>query len=579
MKRCPRCHLPFENALTTCVFDGSTLERIPDPRIGTTIADRYLVGQVIGEGGMATVYEATNKVTGKTVAVKVMNPLLASDPVVRERFRREAKNAQKLTHPNIIEIFDQGDTEDGTAFIAMERLHGAPLSATIGARTMTLRRALHIMVQCARGIARAHDLDVIHRDIKPDNIFLCHREDGSDLVKLLDFGIARSRHDSRLTGQGELFGTPQYMAPERIKSSDTGPSADLYAFGVVFYELLTGELPFDAPDIATFFVKHLRDIPGKPSAKNPEVPEELDALVLSMLAKEPDQRPVDGHRIQSILLGILEKLALDAPPSPETLSESSGPRITLEPASPDVWKRRTSLCDEMLALAYGQKEAAPSELLDVLANIHELVARHDYAKAAHADARHAVEDAEQRGRDKRLQLGFAVDQLGQDASRAKEESRAAAALVVAARAADAELPKALPALQKELLFWEGRCAFREPSADLAAAYEALGKTIRDWLESRANVAVLEAATAGKEARVSDIDFQIRELRAALARAEQEAEDERAREEARARELEATRELVERELQAEMQKFCLPLKQRQELRPLFRELEGGEGAHA
>lgn len=563
----------FENAARSCVFDGTPLDMIADVRIGTLIAGKYLVGEVLGEGGMATVYAATQKVTGKSIALKVMHPMLATDDVVRERFRREAKNAQKLTHPNIIEIYDQGDTEDGTAYIAMERLHGAPLSATIGSRTMTLPRALRIMVQLARGIARAHDLDVVHRDIKPDNIFLCVRDDGTELVKILDFGIAKSRHDSRLTGQGELFGTPQYMAPERIKNAEVGPAADLYALGVVFFELLTGELPFDAPDIATFFVKHLRDAPPSAAAKNPEVSPELDALVNALLAKEPGQRPVDGHRIQTTLLEILTSLSLDAPPSPETLTESSGPRLTLEPASGvDAWKKRIDVFEEMLVLAFGSKDEAPRELDALLDGVRGLVDEHGALAERQAEARRAVERIVHEGREKRLQLGFAVDSLGQDASRAKEDAREASAMLESAKLADAAFPARMKALGKDLLFWEGRAAFRDPSADLASAYAALAAAQNDWLGARATIAAREKALAAKEARVSDIDFQIRELRAVLAKVEDAVDNEREAEEAHARALGERVETLEKSLLAEIQKFCMPLRKRQELRPLFRELE-------
>ena len=563
----------FENAARSCVFDGTPLDAIADVRIGTLIAGKYLVGEVLGEGGMATVYAATQKVTGKSIALKVMHPMLATDDVVRERFRREAKNAQKLTHPNIIEIFDQGDTEDGTAYIAMERLHGAPLSATIGSRTMTLPRALRIMVQLARGIARAHDLDVVHRDIKPDNIFLCVRDDGTELVKILDFGIAKSRHDSRLTGQGELFGTPQYMAPERIKNAEVGPAADLYALGVVFFELLTGELPFDAPDIATFFVKHLRDAPPSAAAKNPEVSPELDALVNALLAKEPGQRPVDGHRIQTTLLEILTSLSLDAPPSPETLTESSGPRLTLEPASGvDAWKKRVGVFDEMLVLAFGSKDEAPRELDALLDGVRSLVNEHGALADEHAESRRTVERIVHEGREKRLQLGFAVDSLGQDASRAKEEAREASAMLESAKLADTAFPTRMKALGKDLLFWEGRAAFRDPSTDLAAAYAALASAQNDWLGARATIAEREKTLAAKEARVSDIDFQIRELRAVLAKVEDAVDNEREAEEARERVLGERVESLEQSLLAEIQKFCMPLRKRQELRPLFRELE-------
>src|SRR3954470_21679908 len=256
MKTCEQCHLRYPNESTFCFVDGKPLVVLQDPRVGTLLAGRYVVEEVIGEGGMATVYRARHKLVDRPVAVKIMNPMLASDPIVRERFRREARSAQKLAHPNIIEIFDQGDTEDGTCYIVMELLRGESLAAVVSRGRLEVDRAIHVMIQIARGIARAHDLEVIHRDLKPENIFLCRRDDGSDLVKLLDFGIAKSRQDSRLTGQGELFGTPQYMAPERIMGNDTGGSSDIYALGIVFYEMLTSKLPFSANDVATFFIKH-----------------------------------------------------------------------------------------------------------------------------------------------------------------------------------------------------------------------------------------------------------------------------------------------------------------------------------
>lgn len=157
----------YPNEATYCFVEGSDLIELPDPRIGTVLAGRYLIEEVIGEGGMASVYRARHKLTDRQVAVKIMNPMLASDPIVRERFRREARSAQKLAHPNIIEIYDQGDTDDGTAFIVMELLQGESLAPVIQRGPLDVDRAIHIMIQIARGVARAHDLEIIHRDIKP----------------------------------------------------------------------------------------------------------------------------------------------------------------------------------------------------------------------------------------------------------------------------------------------------------------------------------------------------------------------------------------------------------------------------
>jgi serine/threonine-protein kinase len=210
----------------------------------------------------------------------------------------------------VIEIFDEGDTEDGTAYIVMELLHGCSLAHLIAEGPMDACRALPIMIQIARGIARAHDLGVVHRDLKPENIYVSSREDGSDLTKLLDFGIARSRTDSRLTNAGELFGTPQYMAPERVSSGDAGPNVDLYALGVIFFEMMTAELPFDAPDITTFLIKHLKEPPARPRSKNPDIPEPLEALILQLLEKEPKRRPVDAHRVETDLCGLAVELGV-----------------------------------------------------------------------------------------------------------------------------------------------------------------------------------------------------------------------------------------------------------------------------
>src|SRR5262249_7248819 len=159
----------------------------------------------------------------KPCAIKILNSDLAKDDTLRERFRREARNAQRISHPGIIEIFDQGETEDGAPFLAMELLEGVTLAEAITHDRLPLPRVLPIAIEMTRALARAHDFDIIHRDLKPENVFL----QANDRVKLLDFGIARSLGDTRITALGEVFGTPQYMAPERSETIDAGAPADL----------------------------------------------------------------------------------------------------------------------------------------------------------------------------------------------------------------------------------------------------------------------------------------------------------------------------------------------------------------
>src|SRR5262245_36964459 len=261
MKACPQCKLKYPADKATCFIDGAVLVEIQDARIGTTVVGRYLIEEVLGEGGMATVYRARHRLSDRTVAIKIMNVELAQNMVTQERFRREAKAAQKIAHPNIIEILEQGETGDGSLYLVMELLEGHTLAELMDRGKVPLERALPILIQIARALARAHDLEVIHRDLKPENIFLAKQPDGTEVVKLLDFGIARSMQDIRLTGSGEVFGTPQYMAPERITSTEAGPAADVYALGVMAFEMLTGRLPFQANDVATFFIQHMKEEP------------------------------------------------------------------------------------------------------------------------------------------------------------------------------------------------------------------------------------------------------------------------------------------------------------------------------
>ncbi len=572
MKICPQCKMRYPNEATYCFVEGSDLDVLPDPRIGTLLAGRYVIEEGIGEGGMASVYRARHKLTDKQLAVKIMNPMLASDAIVRERFRREARSAQKLAHPNIIEIFDQGDTEDGTAYIAMELLQGESLAQVISRGLFDIDRAVHVMVQIARGLARAHDLDVIHRDIKPENIFLCRRDDGSDLVKLLDFGIAKSRQDSRLTGQGELFGTPQYMAPERIIGRDPAAPSDIYALGVVFFEMLTGELPFNAPDVATFFVKHMEEPPPFVRSLNPRVNVMLEDLVQRMLAKNPDERPVDAHRVHQILLDVIREREAVAPPSAEDEMVISIPPVTLAAGPADQWARRVMVLERMLARAFGAKTRAPGDLTALLEQANRLVRLVVALRLESFKAQESLEHIDAKGREKRAQLGAAVDQLGVDASRAREELRSAREGLRRCEEEAKQARDRYETAQKEALYWEGRCGFLEPTTDLAQAYRATADAVDEWLALRQETLRAQEIVEDAERLASELDFQLRELRASLANHEQDLDEARAKCQELIREHGERADRLETELLELTARFCQPLRARPELATLFRELD-------
>jgi eukaryotic-like serine/threonine-protein kinase len=576
MKACPQCHIRYPTDSVHCLLDGAELAAILDPLIGKTIAGCYVIEDMLGEGGMSTVYRSRHKLVDRPCAIKVMNPVLATDANVRERFRREARSTQAIAHPNVIEIFDQGEMEDGVPYIVMDLLDGSTLSTLVDAGPIAPARSLPIMIQVARGIARAHDLGVVHRDLKPDNIFICRRGDRADLVKILDFGIARSRADTRLTNAGELFGTPQYMAPERITSGEAGPSVDLYALGVIFFEMATGRLPFTAPDPATFLIRHMKEAPPPPRQINARVPERLDALVLQLLEKDPRARPVDAHRVEHDLVEISRALRVSVPPEPEADPSSSRPAArTLPAAAIDQWSQRVEVFEQMAERAYGA--SLPDAQARALADLKRLVREFGQVRTASAKEQRSLESIDARGRDGRQRLGFAVDALGLDASKARDELRAARTDLEAPAEAVRRAAEAYIEAQRDLVTWEGRSAQREPSKQLAEAYRKCASLVDTWLIERKREREAQAALEGKERSVSDLEYQIAELRAALAKHEQGIDRDRDAAQRRAVELSARQELLEPRVLELATTFCAPLRARPELGALFQRLEMSLGS--
>ena len=217
INQCPRCRTRFRGEIKVCPVDGEALQRLQDPLLGRTIAGRYLIEDKIGGGGMGVVYRAKHQVIARDVAIKFLHQRYTRDPTSRKRFLGEARAANQINHENIIDITDFGETDDGLVYLVMEYLQGRSLDHEIAGRPMGAARALRIAIQIAAGLARAHELDVIHRDVKPGNVFLLRKRADNESIKLLDFGIARFERELRITDRGTLLGTPEYIAPEQIR--------------------------------------------------------------------------------------------------------------------------------------------------------------------------------------------------------------------------------------------------------------------------------------------------------------------------------------------------------------------------
>ena len=288
-----------------------------DSMIGREIAGRFRLLDKLGEGGMGAVFRAEQIALRREVALKLLRPDLSADALLVSRFNSEAKLVAKLRHPNTVIIYDFGQDSDGMLFIAMELLEGLSLRALV-ARDGPLppARALAIAQQVSASLADAHGHGIIHRDLKPDNIMLTQRGKKSDVVTVLDFGIAKLRDQAgNMTGMpvtqaGALLGTPQYMAPEQINSEAVDGRTDVYALGAVLYEMVTGRLPFEAPSIMAVLAMHINDTPKPPSARRPELnlPPALDNLIMAALQKKPEQRPPSMERYDEMIAECLASL-------------------------------------------------------------------------------------------------------------------------------------------------------------------------------------------------------------------------------------------------------------------------------
>ena len=308
MKVCPRCSELYPDDAEQCPKDDTPLQRVLDPLIGKTVGGRFRLIQRLGSGGMSSVYLARHVLIDRLMAIKTLRRDLSRDPVQRDRFLREARAVNRINHANIVEISDFGETEDGLVYLVMEYVPGDPLLTLMGDGPLPSLRALDIAEQCAGALARAHQMGVIHRDLKPENILIVQRRDRRDFVKLLDFGIAKILDAPSLTGSQQIFGTPGYIAPEYIQSTEIDGRADIYSLGCILYEMVTGALPFDYEYPGDLLVKHVTEPPVLPSVRFPSVEPPVEELILKCLVKDPDQRFRDAFHFINELGRVRERL-------------------------------------------------------------------------------------------------------------------------------------------------------------------------------------------------------------------------------------------------------------------------------
>jgi serine/threonine protein kinase len=282
-----------------------------DPLVGKTIGGRYRLLSRVGTGGMSSVYLARHVLIDRLMAIKTLRRDLAEDPIQRDRFVREARAVNRINHPNIVEITDFGETDDGLVYLVMEYVAGDSLLSAMRDAPFPPLRAFDIAEQCGQALARAHQMGVIHRDLKPDNILIVQQRERADFVKILDFGIAKIMDAPSLTGSQQIFGTPGYIAPEYIQSTAIDGRADLYSLGVILYEMVTGALPFDYEYPGDLLVKHVTEPPVRPRVRRPDLLQPVEDFVLRCLEKDPDKRFRDAFHFLDELRLCRERIGGD----------------------------------------------------------------------------------------------------------------------------------------------------------------------------------------------------------------------------------------------------------------------------
>ncbi|HEU4449084.1 MAG TPA: protein kinase [Gaiellaceae bacterium] len=322
-------------------------------KVGDLIADRYELEELVGSGGMASVYRAHDRVLERRVAIKVLHEHFSHDPEYVERFRREARAIARLAHPNVVTVIDRGDWE-GCQFIVFEHVEGETLKSLVSREgPLPVRRALELAHQIGRALAFAHELEIVHRDVKPQNVLV----DADGTAKVGDFGIARELDaDDALTETGTLLGSGHYVSPEQASGERADEAGDQYSLGVVLYELLTGEVPYPGENVMSIAMRHVTDPVPSVRARRPEVPERVEAVVARALAKRPDERfPTMDAMVAALEVCLADEAARDPLVAEEDTGVLAAPRAlpgrAARPARAAGRRRRLGLLAAVLAAA------------------------------------------------------------------------------------------------------------------------------------------------------------------------------------------------------------------------------------
>jgi serine/threonine-protein kinase len=492
---------------------SDTIKSGEDPFIGKVLDDRYLITGIVGKGGMATVYKAQHSVIERQVAIKILSPKSSSMTNVTKRFYREARVVNRIQHPNVLDVMDLGQTEDGLLYLVMDLLTGDSVYDRLGKGNIDPRTTIQILEQVCRGLGRAHDLGIIHRDLSPSNIFLAEQGGSLKSVKVLDFGIAFIKDETRLSMPGTVLGTPHYMAPEYAMGKDVTPASDLYSLGCVAYEMLCGTPPFDADDYSSVIVMHVKDDPKPLIEREPTVPARLSAAIMRCLEKDPGNRYMNAYELHEVLEAIgreLDASRRSRPPKSSTANiRSEVPTST--PPSPVGYEVMKSYVDKVKSDKYKalDTQAADSvkglfdrlEALDVAISESEGQLRDLEARVIDTTERFERAQATLEGEVARVKSSVAALEHEHAAASGRRQGEDLRMLEVRARIAD---------MEKTLGVGSGSRATLPDG--LISAYEEVARLVGRWREARAAEKAVEENCEERKGELKDLQFQLEQLK-------------------------------------------------------------------
>jgi serine/threonine-protein kinase len=538
---------------------------LADPLLGRVIQRRFRLEERLGSGGMGVVYRARHLLIDRVVAIKILVPGKNNDHL-RAWFLREARAANRINHAHIVDIYDYGETEEGLAYLVMEYLDGTPLNELVARGPVPLARAADILEQCCAALARAHDLGVIHRDFKPDNVFLLERAGRKDFVKILDFGLARLLQEASPTAKGAVFGTPEYMSPEQTLGQEARASSDLYSVGIVFYEMVTGRLPFEGPGREAVMEQHRTAAPVPPGRRVASLTPLADSMIMRLLEKDPGRRYRDAHH----LLEDIKALQRMVPRNPwETAAEPrsrgrGGPRVEGVAA----WSIRTAMFARMAARAFpnGDVPETIASRLTEMWSLSAVTARVEGETAADAAA---VEAHERRSREFRAQIGRRVEELARDLSRGRGR--------LAEMLSDRErLERSVDDVRDEVSRLLDRITALEIAGDMGSelreAYQALGASEARLTAREEDLDRLKTEVEAIIAQTGALEAQMRSLRGDLEHHEDALDSEAATLRRRLAERSGESALHVRRLAEATEELLAALASRPECEDIVREME-------